>query len=148
MLRLIEWYPDQVSKSWHILKPMIGAALPPISMSREDRMNKVLDAILSGRLDVHVCFDFTEEKSELYGVIVTTVIDIVDGTDRQLLVYAVYGYRKLIIEQVLEVFELIKKLAKSQGCTSISGYTNIPKMIEYVKQMGWEANYTFCRVEV
>jgi hypothetical protein len=128
---------------------MIEAALPPISRDRENRMNKVLDSILSGRIDVYMGLDYVDGKSpELYGLVATATIDLVDGTDRQLLIYAVYGYRKLEISQVIEVFDLIKKIAKAEGCNSIVGYTNVTRLIEYVKQMGWEANYTFVKADI
>ena len=128
---------------------MIEFTLPPIASGSEDRMNKVLESILCGRLIVYAAYDNDEEgKPIFYGLLVTSTLEAVDGTEKSLLIYSLWGNKKVNMEQVLEVFSLIKKVAIAEGCRSISAYTSIPHLVKLCKEDGWNTDFTFVRKEI
>jgi hypothetical protein len=147
VLRLVKWYPDQIAKAWPTFRPIIDGCLPPIAGHKWERMERVFESILAGKLDLYIFVDIREDIEEPQGLLVTAIVDTVDGTERTLLVYALYSFIKTDAAKKLEAIELIKKLARGEGCASFSGYTNIPVLIDYVKAMGGEVS-TCVRLEV
>ena len=149
MVQLVKWYPDQVASKWGVIGPAIEFTLPPITSSSEERMNKVLESILCGRLVVYAgCEENEKGEVEFLGIITTSIIEISDGTERSLLIYSLYGEKRVTLVQVNEVFELLKKVAKVEDCQSISAYTTVEPLVAMCKRNGWNTNFTFMKLEV
>ena len=145
MLHLLKLYPEQVSRQWDSIVTAIESALPAITPNTLDRMNRVFESILAGLLNVYV---FHDENKKLKGIVSVAIIESVDGVARQLLLYSLYGYRGVTMEQFNEGFELLRELARGLNCESIIAYSTVPSLIEYVKRVGGDASQTFLRMEV
>lgn len=141
-------YPEQVAKEWDTISPTIEVALPPITDHHVgygiDRMNKVLESILCGRLEVYLFVN--EEK--VVGVVSTSELNTVDDTEKQLLIYSLYGHKGLGIEDLKEGFELLRELAKGKACSHITAYTAVEGLKRYVMKLGGDASHTFLKLEV
>ena len=149
MLRVVKWYPDQVAGKWEAIGPAIESALPPIASGREDRLDKVLESILCGRLVVYAVVESDgESKAQLYGIMTVAIIDLVDGTEKSLLIYSLYGYRKVTLELVNEFLGLLKKIAVAEQCNSISAYSSVQPLIALCKSRGWNTDFTYIKLEV
>lgn len=144
MLRMIRLYPEQVARQWEIIEPAIEAALPPITTNSLDRMNRVFESILSGRLNTYMFVNETKVK----GVVTVSVLDSVDSVEKQLLIYSLFGYKGVTIDELNQGFDLIADLARGLGCASIVAYTSLDPLREYVKRIGGDASLTFLRLEV
>lgn len=143
MLRLIKMYPDQVAKEWDKIGPAIEIALPPIS-DGVDRMNRVLESILSGVIQVHMFVD----DQKVRGIVSTSIMNSIDGAEKQLLIYSLYGHKGITIDELREGFELLRELARGEECSHVVAYTSLDGLKNYVKRLGGDASQTFLRLEV
>lgn len=150
MLRMLKFYPDQVAEHWSYIRPAIESALSPIGIQQEAdaRMSRVLESILSGRLTVHIFSKLIDERPKIYGVLTTGVMSMIDGSGDGLLIYSVFGSERVSRNDIMEAFELIKKYAKSIGCSAIIAYTNKDSLRSFIRAMGGQADYTVLRMEV
>lgn len=150
MLQMLRFYPDQVARRWDKIGYAIERALPPIMDSRkaEERMNEVLEAILAGKLDVFVYVDYEDEKPIVYATISVAILDPVVGSGKELLLYSLFGHRKIGEKVMFEGFGLLVKYAKSIGCATINAYTNTEIMKEYAKGLSGIQNFTYIRFEI
>ncbi len=150
MLQMLKFFPDQVARHWEQIGYWIEQALPPIVDSRKssERMNNILESILVGRLDVHLFLIYEDEKPTIYATMVTAIILSVDSNDKELLIYSVYGSRRMGKQILFEGLELIKKYAKSAGCSAITAYTNAEGIKALFKNIGGDSSFTYLRLEI
>lgn len=150
MLQMLKFYPDQVARRWDKIGYAIERALPPIMDSRkaEERMNEVLEAILAGKLDVFVYVDYEDEKPIVYATMAIAVLDPIVGNDKELLLYSLYGHRKIGEKVMFEGFGLLVKYAKSIGCTVVTAYTNTEIMKTYASGLSGNQSFTYIRFEI
>lgn len=150
MLRMLKFYPDQIARHWGKIGYAIERALPPIVDSRmsNDRMNKILESILAGKIEVHVFVIYEDEHPIVYGIMSTALTNAVDSDNKELLIYSAYASKSLSRELIFEALELVRKYAKSQGCVAISGYTNIEGVKRLFEIMGGSSSFTYLRLEV
>jgi hypothetical protein len=147
-LRLLKLLPDQVAKYWELLSPMVESTLPPIVGKDVGRMNSILESIMSGNMDMLQFYDIEEDKVSVKGFAVVSDMITVDWTEKQLLVYSVYGYENLSKRIIVDGFQLLMEYAAGQGCSSLVAYTNLDGLVKYVKRLGGSADYTFIRMGV
>jgi hypothetical protein len=147
---MLKFYPEQVVRHWDKIGYAIERALPPIMDSRKagERMNEVLEAILAGRLDVYIYVDYEDEKPIVYATIAVAILSPIIGSDKELLLYSLFGHRKIGEKLMFEGFGLLLKYAKSVGCTVITAYTNTEIMKEYAKGLSGSQSFTYIRFEI
>jgi len=150
MLQMLKFYPDQVARHWEQIGSYIEQALPPIVDSRksEERMNNILESILIGKLDVHLFLVYEDEKPTIYGEITTSVVSLVDSNNKELLIYSLFGSKRVGKQLIYEGLELIKKYAKSVGCSAITAYTNVDGLKTFFKTIGGDSSFTYLRLEI
>jgi len=150
MLRMLKFYPDQVVRHWEKIGYAIEQALPPIVDSRktEDRMNRILESILAGKLEVHVFVTYKDEHPTVYGIASTAITYSVDNNNKELLIYSIYASRSLSRDIIFEGLELFRKYAKSQDCTAISAYSNVEGIKNFFTTVGGSSSFTYLRLEV
>ncbi|MDI6785069.1 MAG: hypothetical protein QMD92_00010 [bacterium] len=150
MLRMLKFYPDQIVRNWEKIGYAIEQALPPIvdSHKAEGRMNRILESILAGKIEVHVFVVYTDERPTVYGIVSTAITNAVDSDNKELLIYSLYASHSLNRELIFEGLELIKKYARSQECAAISGYTNIAGLKRLIENAGGSSSFTYLRLEV
>ena len=150
MLRMLKFYPDQVVRHWEKIGNAIEQALPPIADSRrsDERMNKVLESILAGKMEIHVFVVYEDEKPTVYAIMSTALTQSVDSENKELLIYSLYGSHLITKDVLFEGIELIKKYAKSQGCSAISAYTNVEGLKVFFDRIGGNSSFTYLRLEV
>lgn len=147
MMRLT---PDGISRTWHELKMPIELSLPPISNPSENpaRMTRILEDLLMGSLQCFIFYVKQDSKTVPFGMCITAIIDAIGG-NRSLLLYAAYGHTSFIKGSGL--VSCIKKLseyASGQGCNSITAYSNIPTVIDAIRDLGGNTDYRLLTLEV
>jgi len=146
-LHLLKLFPAQVAKYWNELGPMVEQTLPP--SANGNRMANILQAILSGRLEMLQYYDQDEDgKARIIGLAVVGVVSNLDYTSNDLLIYAVYAYGQSSRQEVVDGFQLLVNYARGVGCNAVTAYTNLPGLVKYIKRLGGQADYTFLRLEV
>jgi len=136
--------PEQISKFWDVIKYAVEQSLPPISGEHPDKINHILSAALSGKVNVWV--SHKDRKFEAI-VLTTSMYDVISDT-RNLLIYCLYGYNKIDRNSWLEGLIALSKYAKSRKFNQITAYTDVDHIINMAKHLGGEARYTFISFDV
>lgn len=134
--------PDQISKFWDIIKYAVEENLPPIVGDHKDRMNRVLSALLSGKLTCWASYRRENEEFIFEGFCMTSFIYDEVSDIKNILLYCVYSYNKTIEDTWIDSFIPIAKFAKANGCVNMVGYTDVPYLIEKANNLG-SKNKTF-----
>ena len=140
---LTKLLPEQISKFWPVIKFAIEESLPPPTDEHPDKMNRILSAALSTKLDIWASYERREDGVKFEGIIVTKLnLDEASGT-RSMLMYCLYGYTDVSEDTWREGLGILAKYARASGCSRITAYTSIPYMISLAKRLGADADYTF-----
>ena len=135
--------PDQVSKFWDIIKFAIEESLPPIVGENPDKMNRILTSILSGKTQCWASYRRDGEKLIFEGICLTKIIYEDASDTRNLLIYAVYSYKKTVEESWMDAFLSVAKYAVAQKCTQVVAYSNVPYIVQKAKKYGGNTDFTF-----
>ena len=135
--------PDQISRFWPIIKYAVEESLPPTVGDHPDKMNRILSAMLCGKLDVWASYRHEGEVTRFDGIGVTQVLYDDASDTKSMLIYAVYAYEKTLPSTWADAFETISKYAKSKGCRRYVAYSSIPYVIEQAKLFGGDTSFTF-----
>jgi hypothetical protein len=125
---------------WPVIKFAVEQSLPPVVGESPDKINRILSSMLCGELEVWAAYD--QESKKFEAVLVTKLSEDRPSNTKSILLYCLYGYSFIGEERWKEGYETISKYAKSQGCSRISAYTNVSRLIEIAKAVGGEVyNY-------
>jgi hypothetical protein len=125
--------PDQIARYWNILGPAIEEALPPIASYKEERMNKVLSSLLSGKSLCWVAHKVKDEQRYLEALCITQIQHDTISMSKSLLIYALYAFAPISDETQFAGLNAIAKYAKSKGCENVIAYTQNERIIELSK---------------
>jgi len=143
--------PEAISNTWPDLRAAIESALAPISdpMKFMKRREYILESLLSGKLMCHSFYKIINNTPYAFGVVVTSVIRSLDDGENILLIYAVYGHPKYVTGDYAEkFFGKMKEFALGVECKRIMAYSNIKEVIDAIKRLGGNADYTLLSLEV
>jgi len=135
--------PDQIANFWDIIKYAVEQSLPPIVGESPDKMDRILSACLSGKIQVWASYRREEEGTVFEGICLTKIIYDDASNTKNLLLYCIYGYESTLEEAWMHAFRAVSKYAKKHGCNDIVGYTNVDYLIEKAALFGGDAKYTF-----
>ena len=140
--------PEQISHFWDVIKYAVEQSLPPTVGEHPDKMNRILAAALSGKIDVWASYTKNESGNKLEAIVLTKILyDDVSGT-KNLLIYCLYGYSKISTESWKDGLATFAKFAKSRGCSQIVAYTDVPRIVKLVNSLGGESKYTFISFDI
>ena len=140
--------PEQISHFWDVIKYAVEQSLPPTVGEHPDKMNRILAAALSGKIDVWASYTKDESGNKLEAIVLTKILyDDVSGT-KNLLIYCLYGYSKISTESWKDGLVTFAKFAKSRGCSQIIAYTDVPRIVKLVNSLGGESKYTFISFDI
>ena len=136
--------PDQISEFWPIIKYAVEQSLPPTVGDHPDKMNRILSAMLSGRLDVWASYrKETEDKIKFDGIGITQVIYDDASNTKSMLIYAIYAYEETLPSTWVEAYEAISKYAMAKGCSRCVAYSSVPYVVKQAKLLGADTSFTF-----
>ena len=137
--------PDQIAKMWDIIKYAIEQSVPPIAGEHPDKMNRILSAALSGKIDVWASYHKDVEKVKFEGLAVTQfVFDDASGV-KHMLLYSMYGYTGPTTDTWLGGLRTLAKFAKSRGCSNVIAYTKEHGVIALAKRLGADTDFTLIK---
>jgi hypothetical protein len=138
--------PEQISIFWPIIKYAVEESLPPITGEHLDKMNRMLSAMLSGKLEVWAVY--TKEDNKFEAILVTQFLYDEASNTKNLLLYCLYGYTIINLSSWNDSLEFISKYAKANGCHSLVAYSANQDLIKIVKSLGANTAYTFISFEL
>lgn len=145
MMKLL---PDQVAKFWSIIKYGIEQSLPPVASDHPDKMNRILTAALSNRIDVWISYNRNGSGINLNSVILTKILYDDASDTRSLLLYSLFGYGTFDRPSWQNGLEMLVKYARSQGCSYVTAYTELPSVVQIAKRLGADTRSTFLSFDV
>ena len=119
---IVHLLAEQTPDYWELIKYTKAESDPMKSSYMPDRMNRLLNAVLVGSVDVWIILN----KEQIVGCILTTFYsDPVNGT-QDLCIYGFASAPDRTIPPLIygEMFSTITKYAKKHRCTQIVAYTD------------------------
>lgn len=142
---LIRLLPEQVSKNWNKLAPLISAGLnPTVKYSRQGMVN-VLRAVLMEKL---VCWIYSKDSKFMF--IVCTHIQVDEVTlDKRLIIWSLSSLRDLNAAMLKDAFLSISLFARKEGCRTLVGYAADERLVNMCeRELGMSAEFKFVEVEL
>lgn len=145
---LLQLTPDQIGAHWDEIKPALMAALPPTATPTPEGMQFILEGLMKGHIQAWVLYANTDAGTVIHAMAFTYVQREMGTHERLLLIYALYGYRATPNELWASGMEGLKAFARSEGCSRIVAYTKVPRVVEIMKALGGNTEWTFLSMEV
>ena len=137
--------PDQISVNWSLISEHLEKSLPPVVKGTEIRMNNILDALMSGRMQM---WAVTDESDNIL-IVCVTVVMIDPGTFcRNLLIYALVRIKSSTYDAFHNGVEVLRKFAEAQGCRYINAYACEESVVSLARKLGADTNWTYISFEV
>lgn len=119
---LVALQNEQVPKYWDIFKEVIRKSIPTDASQLPDRLNKMLYASLTGRLQLWFMYDDATSEDDFYGALITKKQEDDLTGQKALLVYAFYNWRQASrATRDADALALLR-IAKGYGCAYVTGY--------------------------
>lgn len=146
---LVQLLASQILQWWPLFAPHIESTLPPFAYGDADRMLNIKTSLLSGEMLCWVLQGEADDGSSIpFGFVLTTIsTDSCSGV-RNVILYCVYGYKKIPVTLWLSAWETLKAYAKGMLCHRIVAYTDVPHIVDIALELGMSAQYTFLTYEV
>lgn len=144
----------QVAEFWDVIRGVIVESIPPITYASDEKLSKLLQALLEERMQCWMTSEITELSEEedhlkTYCILITTIQEEVCSEARNLLIYCAYAFKQTTEQIRIDIFNVIKEFAQRSRCHRIVGYSNQHSFIELVKSLpGGHADYVFLTVDV
>jgi hypothetical protein len=129
---LVILLPEQVPEHWEEIKYYIEAALP-VHMQKGYDLNKVLEHIVGGLLLVAV---LTDKTGTIVAVFTLRVQEDRMLGVKNLVIVTGFANKMLSVQEVDDMLFTARKLAISQGCSSILFYTDKEGAVQLFKDAG------------
>jgi len=146
---IVQLQPEQISGYWEAIKhSMITINRIPEVLQR-DYAIKILERLLSGKLQCWVGYTINEEGERLINLIYTTSILGQDEWGFSVMsMETVYGFRRIPMEMYEEGISALKKFAKATGCEAIIGRTRSKRAREVMLANGFEEQHVVYRLPI
>ncbi len=120
---IIRLEPEQISAFWDIFKFGIANSARTDLILNGDSLNNTLKNLLSGQSQAWLVFEDTKEGRDVLGIVVSYIsIDSVSET-RNLIIYALYGFKPADDSIWLDGIEKLRLFAEANRCQNLIGYT-------------------------
>ena len=144
LLRLL---PEQISEQWDIIKPTIEDSLR--SACEDADMNEMLTSLLNASSQCWVSSrKATNGGNVIEGIIITIITKNMFGEGKNLLIYSLFGYSMDTREAWRGGAKALALFAKSNQCSRIVAYTDVPSLIKLVENLGGTANQRFVSIPI
>lgn len=108
-----------IAERWDVFKDVIQTCIPTTPEMLPDRMQRMLQAALSGHIQ---CWFLYDKGDHFYGAGITKKsVDDLTG-QATMLIYALKFFEQVSREARLRDFAAFRKVVKSFGCTHFSAY--------------------------
>lgn len=135
---IIRLEPEQIAGFWDILKFGIAKAARTDLIVNGESLNNVLKNLLSGQSQAWLVFQDLENGRDILGIVVTYIgIDGMSET-RNLIVYALYGFKPAEDAIWIESIEKLGIFARDNNCQNLIGYTTSELLRDKLSGYGFQ----------
>jgi len=144
---LIQLMPSQISDYWERIKERVLANLPPNSPDGSVDPNRILEAILAGRLQLWFS---AGEDQEITALCITEVLQDPYAFSKTILLYAVFTLdgRPTRLQEWTDGFATIAAFGKAKGCTRVACYSDNEKILRLAGHFGGDMSFRYITWEV
>lgn len=137
---IVQLTPDQVAEQWSLLSKGFEEALPPNLVGSSDLfMSQLLNSSINAQMQIWIVL----EDNKISSAAMTTITTDPGTLAKNLLVYAVYSKDMTNRDFWRDLNHVLKQFARSQGCTTISAYTDSLDVVGIATKLGWKVNMRY-----
>jgi len=137
--------PEQVHTYWEDIKEGMERALPP---GVPDRPQRILTGLLDGSVQAWVSYRREGNKTIVDGAALTKIdVDEILGV-RDLALFCLWAIEKTHRSTWAEGLKALLDFGRSKGCNRLTGWSDVPLLIDIIRDAGGEARYTFLTVPI
>jgi len=146
---VVKLIPDQIAELWDIIKYALEQA-PPLMVDTADQrwLNKILEAAMSGQIDIWIGYTKTDEGNRFEAVGITSFEIDKFVKQKSLLIYYVYTFRDTQLDIWKEALLTVTKYAKSRRCTKVISYSDNEKIISLAKATNGNVDVRFITFDI
>jgi hypothetical protein len=141
---IVKLLPDQVAKHWKPIRRAIEESLPPVSEGAENRMEKILEALMIGEMQ---CWISHNSEGRVDNILTTSVTHDKISDTKSLMIFSIFGF-DTDIKSWGEGLTTLVRFARGKGCSRIIGYTKIDSVAKFVERIGGDASYRFVTIPI
>ena len=121
---------QDVQREWEAVEYTVCRASPPVEIN-PGTIFRVREAIRAGEMKAWMFSNGTP-----IGVALTTVREDKILDRREMIIYAAAGLRDISNDEWMGCYDKMRLYSKSQGCTHISFYTHVERLVRLAAAMG------------
>lgn len=125
---------------WKAIERTVNRAAPPVEITLEIT-SRIRTAISRGEMNAWIFSNGTP-----IGVALTTIREDKILGWREMIIYAAAGFRDISNNEWMGCYDKMKLHAKSQGCTHISFYTHVNRLLRLAKAMGADPEQRYVQI--
>jgi len=141
---LIKISIDKITKNWELISGQLIKFLPPTVLGSQEQVEYTYSALLQEKMQMWV---FVKDNKN-YGVVITQFTGEPGTEIRNLLIYALVGFKPLTEDVLIEGWQTLTSFAKETTCHKIIAYTNIPAVVKMAEKVGAKAEYVLITKEI
>lgn len=143
---MVELLPEQVSKDWDFLWPLVLRSLPPTS-SYKSSLSKLL-FLQAIQLERAIVWGYYKDD-KLSGLVVTTeLIDPIYKDLKSMLIYSVISIDSIELRDWKKGIDTLRDYARSKGYGFINGFATGEQYLNLLKRLGIKVEYQLVEIEV
>jgi hypothetical protein len=142
MANLIPLPKNTIRDHADIIGEAFRKAAPENIEITQDKINKLLIHLESRIMTCWLVF----ENKEVVALAITKIVEDHCLETKDLLIYLLYGLKKLSLDVWDESFKKMAVYGKFMGCTSITAFTSVEKIKIMAERMGGSAEMTYLSI--
>lgn len=128
----------QIAKFWDVIKFALQQTNRVGVEETQEHFNVIFAALMSDRAQCFLKYD----SETIAGIMVCETLENKVTKKKGLSILCLYAYKPLDSNIWQENFDMIKKIAKGEGCDKISFKTTHPRVVEIGKMVGFKTQHT------
>ena len=143
---IIKLQPDQVVLFWDMIKlSMIESNKVPKEFQQDYSIN-ILTKFLSGKLQAWIGYKKDDKGDKrIHTCFVSSIIDEKYHGVRALNAEAIYGFKMIDEELLIEIYVKMEEFAKANNCNVLAADYSVNRVKEILLGAGFEKHKTICR---
>ena len=144
---LILLMPEQIAEHWEKIKERVMENIPPNSPDGSIDVNKILEAVLAGKLQLW--FSVGEDDA-ITALCITEILKDPFAFTSTILLYAVFTLdgRATKLQEWVDGFATVAAFGKGKGCTRVACYSNNEKILRLAEHFKGDTSYRYITWEV
>ena len=143
---LIKLLPKQVTKFWSYIRVGLLNVPSPIMASSPQAFRNILRSLLIGE---SICWAVKKDvESDIYGFVITNIMIDPISLSKTLNIYSVYAFKQFTPTMMNTSIETLVNFARINGCSKLTAYSNIDKLITVAKEFNFTIETRFLVREV